>query len=207
MDKFIPILIAAGTGAILTFLATWFWKHRDKVTKTQEERDKETKDANKLLANELAAQGKEAAQKLEDARKVRSEVLEAEHKLLVERIELLERTIVEVTTQVKPLWAAVQAKIARDLTHPSPQFQEMDDLLKKLNLLDITDEERVRLGVLLDERIVSTDPEVSEDEKDSARLMKGVMEKVIGEAAHVGGLTELQIVGEKKMPSTTEESK
>jgi hypothetical protein len=87
-----------------------------------------------------------------------------------------------ISTQIAPFWAAVQTKIAKDLTHPSAQFQEMDQLLRDLESMKITPKGRQRLHTLLEERITTNDPEVSKDEKESARLMKNVMAKVIIES-------------------------
>lgn len=100
----------------------------------------------------------------------------------VARIGALESRVEMLNMQLSPFWAAVQTKIAADLTHPSPQFAEMDSLLRSLQNLTIGSAERDRLEVLLHQRAVTDDPEVSEDEKKSARLMIGVMEKVVIEA-------------------------
>lgn len=98
------------------------------------------------------------------------------------RLAILEGQMAIVTTQVSPLWAAVQAKISRDLTHPSTQFAEMDELLSKLGKLTITPEGRQRLDLLLAERILNTDPEITHEERESAKLMQGVMAKVVSDA-------------------------
>jgi|ERR1700738_2909797 len=93
------------------------------------------------------------------------------------------KRIDEMELKVSPVWASLQSKIIKDLMHPSPQFHEMDVLMHRLESLTITTDERGRLDVLLEERILSTDPEVTPEEKASARLMKGVMAKVLDEAA------------------------
>lgn len=108
-----------------------------------------------------------------------------------ERLASIENKLAELGVQVSPLWAAVQSKIAKDLTHPHAQFKEMDRLLRDLENLTISHEGRRRLGVLLEERIISQDPLVSDDEKMSARLMKDVMEKVIDEAKALEAGSEL----------------
>jgi hypothetical protein len=112
-----------------------------------------------------------------------------------ERLGKIEGQIAVLGVQVSPLWAAVQSKIAKDLTHPSPQFQEMDELLRQLEALTIGDEDRERLEVLLVERMSSTDPEVSDDERASAKLMIGVMRKVLEEAASSAPLGQVQAIG------------
>lgn len=96
----------------------------------------------------------------------------------------LELRMAVVETKGNAVWAGVQAKIIEDLTHPHPQFEEMDGLLKKLDVpTTLTLPEKDRLLDLLEERIVSKDPAVSEDELASARLLRGVMEKVVIETA------------------------
>lgn len=109
--------------------------------------------------------------------------MDAERAATATRIADLEQQMAVVSTQVSPLWAAVQSKIARDLTHPHPQFKEMDELLRQLEALKITDAGRVRLGLLLEQRIISTDPAITDEERESAKIMKVVMRKVVGESA------------------------
>jgi hypothetical protein len=58
----------------------------------------------------------------------------------------------------------------------------MDELMRGLSDGTITAEGRKRLSYLLDQRIVSADPEVSESERGSAKLMRGVMRKAAEEA-------------------------
>lgn len=171
-------IIGALIGAVLTFLGVWFWRHRDRIVKQED-----------AANNDSRAERADLARTIETDRRDRAGHLEDEQKDFVIRINLLDKTLTgeiahlreqlaSLETQVSPLWAAVQAKIIRDLTHPSPQFQEMDELMRRLAALKITEAERVRLSSLLEERIISNDPEVSDDEKESARLMKVIMEKV-----------------------------
>lgn len=87
--------------------------------------------------------------------------------------------------QTAPFWQAMQNKLIDDLTHPDVKFAEMDELLARLEALAITPEETERLVHLLHHRIDSGDPEVSEDEKESAEIMILVMGKVISEAKQI----------------------
>lgn len=116
-----------------------------------------------------------------------------------ERLGKIEAQLAALGVQVSPLWAAVQSKMVKDLTHPSPQFQEMDELLRQLEALTINDVDRDRLEVLLTERMTSTDPEVSDDERESAKLMVGVMKKVLVEAASPAPLGQIQAVGVREV--------
>lgn len=113
---------------------------------------------------------------------------------LTERLFKMDAQLAVLGTQVSPLWAAVQSKIAKDLTHPSVQFHEMDELLRRLEALTITPKERQRLHDLLIERTTSVDPEVSEAEKESAKLMIGVMDKVLKEAEVENPMGEIQLI-------------
>jgi hypothetical protein len=99
-----------------------------------------------------------------------------------EQIATLQKQVTVLETQVKPLWDSTQSRLAKDLTHPSPQFKEADALLGKLQAHEIEESERQRLLVLLAERARSTDPEVSPAEKESARIMPIVMKKALSEA-------------------------
>lgn len=125
----------------------------------------------------------------------------AERAALDKRIVELESKLSVLGVQISPLWAAVQSKIAKDLTHPSPQFHEMDELLRRLEALTITDSERERLHTLLIERTESTDAEVSDAERKSAALMIGIMDKVLKEAANEGPVVEPQLIGVKQEES------
>lgn len=201
------LLLALGVG--LAFVATWFWKRKDRKVQTEDAATNADMQERKELAAELATMRRETALKLEADRREAAARLEVEHKQLVTRFEQRDKALDErlsvidsqmqmLMTQVSPLWAAVQSKIAKDLTHPSPQFAEMDELLKDLESLQLTPGGKDRLLTLLEERIHSTDPEVTDAEKESARLLEGVMEKVLEEAKDDAPLVDLKVVGEKE---------
>jgi hypothetical protein len=85
-------------------------------------------------------------------------------------------------TQVSPLWAQIQTRIAVDLHHPHPRYIEMDGLLEKLENLTITLEERKRLEILLQERSIDMHEDISELQRKEAKLMNQVMHIVLIEA-------------------------
>jgi hypothetical protein len=87
--------------------------------------------------------------------------------------------LTELGTQVSPLWASVQARIARDLHHPHPRYLEMDGLLEKLEALSITPHERERLKILLLERSTDTHPDITDAQREKAKLMIQVMNIVV----------------------------
>ena len=85
-------------------------------------------------------------------------------------------------TQVSPLWAQVQARISADLHHPNPKYHEMDRLLEKLEALTITPAERVRLQTLLVERSADMHPDITESQRQAAKVMIPLMNLVVIEA-------------------------
>jgi len=101
----------------------------------------------------------------------------------VERLTSVESELANVQTKLDPLWKVVQSSIAKDLTHPSPQFKRADELLRKLLALTITDQERIELRKVLTERSFSKDAEVKDTERLKAKVMLDVMDLVLIEAA------------------------
>jgi len=87
-----------------------------------------------------------------------------------------------LSTQVSPLWAQIQSRIAADLHHPHPRYFEMDKLLEKLEALTITEDERKRLDTLLAERSVDFHDDITDIQRKEAKLMSQVMHIVILEA-------------------------
>jgi len=90
-------------------------------------------------------------------------------------------------TQVSPLWAQVQSRIAADLHHPHPRYFEMDKLLEKLEALTITPEERSRLEVLLVQRSTDMHEDITDIQRKEAKLMSQVMHIVVLEAKGLTG--------------------
>lgn len=87
--------------------------------------------------------------------------------------------IAVLKTQVSPLWAQIQSRIAADLHHPHPRYLEMDTLLEKLETLTITEVERKRLAILLLERSTDTHADITDMQRKEAKLMKQIMEIVV----------------------------
>lgn len=97
-------------------------------------------------------------------------------------ITTLQTQVEVLSAQVKPVLTVVWDRITKDLIHPEPQFAEMDALMHDLESLSLTEAGHARLLVLLKARITSTDPAVSDDEKESAQVVEIVMRKAIGAA-------------------------
>jgi hypothetical protein len=101
---------------------------------------------------------------------------------LNERMGEFAISIKELQTQMSPFWAIVQAKISKDLHHPSVRYAEMDGLLEKLEALTITLDERERLKALLVERSTDRHEDITDDQRMKAGLMIPLMELVVDEA-------------------------
>jgi hypothetical protein len=91
-------------------------------------------------------------------------------------------------TQVSPLWAQIQTRIAADLHHPHPRYFEMDKLLEKLESLTISPQERLRLEALLLERASDMHEDITEVQRKEAKLMSQVMHIVVLEAKGITGV-------------------
>jgi len=112
-----------------------------------------------------------------EARKSRTDEL----KELEQAIVAINSRLDILSTQVSPLWARVQSEIAGELHHPHPRYAEMDTLLEKLEALLITEDERVRLKELLVQRSLDMHEDITDSQRASAKLMIGVMDKVLKE--------------------------
>jgi hypothetical protein len=93
--------------------------------------------------------------------------------------------IAKLEVQISPLWARVQRQISSDLHHPHPRYQEMDVLLEHLESLTITKEERVRLNQLLLERSTDMHEDITEDQRQKAKLMIEVMKLTLRETSGI----------------------
>ena len=129
---------------------------------------------------------------------------------LVERLEgidkqfgILTNQLSILSTQVSPLWARVQSQIASELHHPHPRYAEMDKLLEKLEAKpdELDDVERARLKTLLLERSIDMHEDITDSQRSSAKLMIGVMDKVLIEKANPSEVTEVGLVGTKEILS------
>jgi len=99
------------------------------------------------------------------------------------RLRELEKSMREAQTQIKPFWAYAQSVIAADLHHDDEPVT--DALIEKLLALTITPEERVVLDGRLMSRYLDKSGKYSEDERESAKLMVGIMKKVVIENAGI----------------------
>ena len=173
IDKYLPIIATA----IVTYILTAFIKRRERgVVKEDKKEDtinEESKAERSRLARTLELLKEETARVLETDRKDRADILHTEQKDLTERIRLIENILIELKTQIKPIWAAVQSSIVKDLTHPNPRFEEPDGLLEEFDSDDISIKGLDRLLILMEERMISTDSEVSSSEKKSAKILHG----------------------------------
>jgi len=96
-----------------------------------------------------------------------------------EEIEKMKARIAELEFPVKLLWANKQREFSEALHHPHAKDHEMDELLEKLNKIDITPDEVDRLKVLLLARSKDMSDDVSEEERIIAARMAGVMNETV----------------------------
>jgi len=120
-----------------------------------------------------------------------------------DRIDKIERQLLELDFQVKPMWAKVQKQLSEDLHHPHAKDQEMDLLLEQLEDLTIdtndpTGKNRHRLKQLLLARSKDMSPDTTESERASAQIMATVMDKVLKESASTSEMTDVEMVGVQK---------
>lgn len=109
----------------------------------------------------------------------------------------VEDRLTKMEFPVATLWAKVQRQLAEDLHHPNIAMAEMDDLLEKLEKVEISVSETARLKELLIAR--SENPNTPKTEQASARIMATVMDKVLEEAALAKEgtpLVKVELVGE-----------
>jgi hypothetical protein len=97
----------------------------------------------------------------------------------------VDQSLIVLGTQMSPLWAQVQARIASELHHPHERYKEMDTLLEKLESKPsvLTVPERNRLKELLSQRTQDFHEDITPQQRSSAALMLGVMDKVLEETA------------------------
>jgi hypothetical protein len=101
---------------------------------------------------------------------------------MAKRLGKLVNDVSILQTQMSPFWASVERIVSKDLHHPSPRYAEMDGLLEKLDVLTITPDERDRLRVLLVERSEDQHDDITESQRQKARLMIPLMDVVTEEA-------------------------
>jgi hypothetical protein len=84
-------------------------------------------------------------------------------------LDQLQQEVAALKTQMSPLWATIQAKLADALHHPHPESRELDGYLEKLEKLILKPDELPRLRQLLQEIIESPKPDI--DEKAKAQML------------------------------------
>lgn len=113
---------------------------------------------------------------------------------LYRRVRMLEAGAVKVATQVEPLWSMIQAKMARELTHPSREFHVADDLLVTLVEGDISETGRQRLLDLMEQRVTDPNPKIGVLERETAGAMAFVMRRAQEEKETSAPVEELKLV-------------
>jgi hypothetical protein len=94
-----------------------------------------------------------------------------------------------------PLWSVLQREVTKALHHPHPESQEMDNLLIKLENLQISGVETTRLNVLLDEKM--NDEKQPDGERKRAELLRFIMPRVVMQTADIEELKKRKLSEEK----------
>lgn len=196
-DLFSPVGIGRMLiSAVITGLVAYFfwWRQSRSTRKRDEAREKEAIQLQKDL----------------DAANEEKERIAGGHEELVARVTKSEtalgglmKQIAMMELEARPLFEAAKIKLIEALTHPDPEF-EVPDALLKLTLGPngyITPE----LAKLLKERETSTHPDVTPKEKLAAAILQDVVELAAIEAKVVGPVTS-QLVSSPAV-SPNEESK
>jgi len=139
-------------GAALSFLAAWFW-FRMKANADERAR--------------LVAMNDKRAAKIAEG-----------HDELVARVTANEVLLATLTSSVQPIATAFQAVLIKELTHF--HTPEMDSLMVKLGPPSaIIPEEMARLVVLLKEREIAVDDQITDSERDAAHILPAVIKRSI----------------------------
>lgn len=114
----------------------------------------------------------------------KAEKLAAEHRQLVETVTALQNQLGLVSQVVTPINQAMQALLIRELTHY--HTPELDALMAKLPPDgNLTDEEQVRITLLLKERADQLNGTIPESEREAAIILPYVIKRVKVEAAAI----------------------
>lgn len=169
---FISTLIASGIGYFVWWLQSRSTRQRVKEHKAVEDK----------LAHDLKITTEEKERIAQGHRELLERVTKSEQLLgsVKEQLALLDQA-------AQPLFEAAKIKLIEALTHPDPEFEVPDALLKLTLGPDgyITPE----LATLLKERETSTHPDVTPAEKLAAAILPNVVELAAIEAKVIGPLT------------------
>jgi uncharacterized protein YfkK (UPF0435 family) len=122
-------------------------------------------------------------------RKASQEVAE---RLMQAKIAELETKLAIVNQAVVPLNAAMQAMLIKELTHY--HTPEMDELMRALGPPStITEDERTRLTVLLEERSRDMGPLISDSERDAATILPIVIKRAQADAELLTGAAAMKL--------------
>jgi hypothetical protein len=142
----------------------------------------------------------DALAKADDERE-RRETIAAGHKVLLDRVTELERqgvadtqTLALLKQEMLPMAEAMKRKLVEILTHPSDEFEIPDAIVAKVNV--IGSQMTPELETLLEHRVHSTNPHVTEQERLAAEALPIIMRLAELEAkdAPEAEITHVQLV-------------
>lgn len=183
------LISALITGTVACFF--WWWQSRATSRrvaahkKTEQQLESDLQAANE--AKERIAQGHvQLMQRVTDSERALG--------LVKEQLALLDQA-------AQPLFEAAKIKLIEALTHPHPEFEKPDDLLKLTLGPDgyITPE----LAMLLKERETSDHPDVTPKEKLAAAILPDVVKLAAMEAKVIGPLTKQLVSSPAAQPNET----
>jgi hypothetical protein len=116
----------------------------------------------------------------------------ADHQKVLERLQELEVKLATVNQAIIPISTAFQAILIKELTHY--HTPEMDALMQKLGPpSSLTENEEIRLGVLLRERTLDMGPLISDSERDAALILLPVARRARIEADTLTGAEDMKL--------------
>ena len=120
-----------------------------------------------------------------NSKRVDAATIAKANNILIKRVTELEREVTGIKHDVIPISAAFQAILIKDLTHA--HTPEIDDLLRKVGPpFILTEDEVVRLSVLLERVTRDMGNLVDEQERDAATMLPLVMKRVLSDKLRTG---------------------
>jgi hypothetical protein len=118
--------------------------------------------------------------------------LAVEHQKVLDRLSEMEVKFATVNQAIIPISTAFQAILIKELTHY--HTPEMDELMRKIGPPNtLTENEEIRLSVLLRERTLDMGPLISDSERDAALILPAIMKRARIEADKLKGAEELKL--------------
>lgn len=130
---------------------------------------------------------------------------DTDHEALLAKVNELTNKLALVESTVTPIASAFQAVLIAKLTHF--HTPEMDALLVKLQQTTLTNNDRNRLTILLEQRIVELNGDIDTPEREAAIMIPMVNRMVVAASISSEVTTQaLQVVALPVAPEDTEDA-